>query len=398
MRSFSVFSLVVVCAAAAAAQRADSTHTDTLSPGVTHTRFVRNGGPWVVHVIHADLRRTALVHARAHDQLATRERVSAMVARRAGSGDTVLAAVNADFFDLATGASENNVLIDGEWWKGVRVTESPYDTYDNVHAQFALDAAGRPRIDRFTFDGWVRTARSAFPIIALNAMPAGAHEGVALWTPRFGDATPRDSVRPTTELTLAPTGRRADTLLYVRHSAAKGGGSVIPRDGAVLAAYGARAAALDSSADGDTLRLTLAPAEWRASASTTAPSLIIGGWPRVLRGGVNVAALAPSAEGTISRNAEVRHPRTAVGFSRDSTTLMLVTVDGRSTTSVGMTLVELADLMKELGAWDALNFDGGGSTTMVIGGRVVNTPSDRTGEREVGSALLLLKRAASPRR
>jgi exopolysaccharide biosynthesis protein len=78
--------------------------------------------------------------------------------------------------------------------------------------------------------------------------------------------------------------------------------------------------------------------------------------------------------------------------TRDRKTLLLVTVDGRSAASVGMTLVELADFMRTLGAWDALNFDGGGSTTMVIGDRVVNTPSDRTGEREVGSALFIMKR------
>jgi exopolysaccharide biosynthesis protein len=48
--------------------------------------------------------------------------------------------------------------------------------------------------------------------------------------------------------------------------------------------------------------------------------------------------------------------------------------------------------MKELGAWDALNFDGGGSTTLVIGDKVVNVPSDQTGERAVGSALFIVQR------
>jgi exopolysaccharide biosynthesis protein len=97
-------------------------------------------------------------------------------------------------------------------------------------------------------------------------------------------------------------------------------------------------------------------------------------------------------EGTISRNAEARHPRTAVGFSRDSSTLFLLVVDGRSTASVGMTLVELAALMRRVGAWQALNFDGGGSTTMIVDGAIVNTPSDTTGEREVGNALLVVVR------
>ena len=96
-------------------------------------------------------------------------------------------------------------------------------------------------------------------------------------------------------------------------------------------------------------------------------------------------------EGTISRNAETRHPRTAAGLSRDGATLILLVVDGRSARSVGMTLVELAATMRRLGAWEALNFDGGGSSTMVVDGIVVNTPSDATGERAVGNALLVVR-------
>jgi exopolysaccharide biosynthesis protein len=161
----------------------------------------------------------------------------------------------------------------------------------------------------------------------------------------------------------------------------------------VLAAYGARTVAIDSTSDGDTLRLTLGATPWPASSRAAGVALVVGGWPRILSDGASVASRAPADEGTISRNAEARHPRTAVGVSRDGTTLLLVTVDGRSAASVGMTLVELADFVKTLGAWNALNFDGGGSTTMVIGDRVVNTPSDRTGEREVGSALFIMKRS-----
>jgi exopolysaccharide biosynthesis protein len=101
---------------------------------------------------------------------------------------------------------------------------------------------------------------------------------------------------------------------------------------------------------------------------------------------------APTVEGTISRNAEARHPRSAIGFSRDSSTLFLLVVDGRTQKSVGMTLVELAALMRRLGAWQAMNFDGGGSTTLVVGGSIVNAPSDATGEREVGNALLVVRR------
>jgi len=57
-----------------------------------------------------------------------------------------------------------------------------------------------------------------------------------------------------------------------------------------------------------------------------------------------------------------------------------------------MTLAELASLLIELGAVEAVNMDGGGSTAMVIRGRVVNSPSDLSGERAVGDALLVFLR------
>jgi exopolysaccharide biosynthesis protein len=75
---------------------------------------------------------------------------------------------------------------------------------------------------------------------------------------------------------------------------------------------------------------------------------------------------------------------------------LLLTVDGRSENSGGMTLVELADMIRQLGAWQAMNFDGGGSTTMVIDGKVVNHPSDQQGERTVGNALLVMLRSGTP--
>ena len=75
-----------------------------------------------------------------------------------------------------------------------------------------------------------------------------------------------------------------------------------------------------------------------------------------------------------------RHPRTAFGFSQNRRTLYLLVVDGRTDISIGMTLSQLADLMQGLGAYDAINLDGGGSTTMWIKGSggdgVVNDPSD----------------------
>jgi uncharacterized protein (TIGR03382 family) len=80
-----------------------------------------------------------------------------------------------------------------------------------------------------------------------------------------------------------------------------------------------------------------------------------------------------------------RNPRTAVGMSKDGKTLIVVVVDGRSSSSVGMTCGELGNLMKGLGAYNALNLDGGGSSAMYLQGTgIVNTPSDGS-ERVTGN-------------
>jgi exopolysaccharide biosynthesis protein len=120
------------------------------------------------------------------------------------------------------------------------------------------------------------------------------------------------------------------------------------------------------------------------------PEFVVGGGPRLVRNARLAAAGDPGIYG--AGFADARHPRTAVGVRADGR-ILLVTVDGRQPErSVGMTIAELTALLLELGAVEALNMDGGGSTTMVADGRVVNNPSDLAGERPVGDALLVLRR------
>jgi exopolysaccharide biosynthesis protein len=91
-----------------------------------------------------------------------------------------------------------------------------------------------------------------------------------------------------------------------------------------------------------------------------------------------------------------RHPRTVIGASKGGT-IWLITVDGRSAqVSVGMTFADLQRLAQGLKLHYALNLDGGGSTTMVVNGRVVNHPSDVAGPRKVSDGLVVVKRQWKP--
>lgn len=116
---------------------------------------------------------------------------------------------------------------------------------------------------------------------------------------------------------------------------------------------------------------------------------IVGGVPQLIKNGK--IEITWEQEKSSKSFVETRHPRTAIGKLKDGRAL-LVTVDGRSETSAGMSLQELAEMLLEMGAIDAMNLDGGGSTTMFLDGKVVNKPSDKEGERPVSDAILVTLR------
>ena len=373
----------------------DSVASEQVASGVLHRRLVANHGPFTIHVVEIDLRRRDVVVAAMHafDSLRGRERTSTMVARRANAGVPVLAAINADFFDLKTGENENNQVVGGEVLKAVPLTDSPFDSLHTIHSQFGMTCDGHPVIERFAFAGAVLTpppARAVLPLDAVNFRPRG--DAMVLYTADYG-TTPNDSAaRQTAEIPFRVAVRQGDTLsLQAMAAAQTGGGLTIARDHAVLSGSGAAADVVrrlaGSVASGTPLRVVLAFAPRRGRLCA-----LVGGWPRLVVDGRSIADSVDRLEGTFPRFSVTRHPRTGVGFSRDSTKLYLITVDGRSESSSGMSLAELASLMQSLGVAQGLNLDGGGSTTLVLGGRVVNHPSDSTGERPVGNALLITRR------
>ncbi len=119
----------------------------------------------------------------------------------------------------------------------------------------------------------------------------------------------------------------------------------------------------------------------------------LGGGPSLLSNGkVQVTADEEVFFGTSIPKV---HPRTACGYTADGKLILLV-VDGRQEASRGVNLPELALIMQQLGCVEALNLDGGGSTTLVAGGQLINRPEGGTAERQVMSALAVLYEAAQP--
>ena len=123
-------------------------------------------------------------------------------------------------------------------------------------------------------------------------------------------------------------------------------------------------------------------------ASLTQPTVLAGG-PLLILDGAELTQLDVDFNST-------RHPRTAVGLRADNK-LLVVTIDGRSSSSRGLSIPELSSLMKALDCVSALNYDGGGSTTAWVNSYgVVNHPTDNgkfdhDGERGVATVFTIKK-------
>jgi hypothetical protein len=202
----------------------------------------------------------------------------------------------------------------------------------------------------------------------------------------YGMRTPSG---PGAEVVLASNGR----VIEIRPSR----GGTIPAGGRTIQATGAKVDALLALAHPGrrlAVRATLTDSRGQPVRVSRFTSIVNGG-PELVRDGRLHAT--PRADGMVHPGdpsfyygwVHKRNPRTFAGVDAQGRTV-LITADGRSTSSLGLGIAETAAVARSLGLRNAMNLDGGGSTTMVVERAVINAPSDATGERPVGDALTVL--------
>ncbi len=280
-------------------------------------------------------------------------------ARRAGA----IAATNGGFF-MPSGDPLGCLAADGEVISEPLAGRSCVGITDDGQVLFdllRLDAAASTNGGAVTIDG-VNRDRAAGEII--------------LYRPAHG-ATTRTSALGA-EVVVA-----GETVQQVWDGR---GNSPIPAGGYVLSGHTrGRSALLAAFRPGDRVALRVRMVPVSGDPRWEGVRHVAGGGPRLLAGGQFVGS-----EGFRPSLVNRRHPRTAIGRLEDGR-IVLAVIGGRQPYhSLGMTLVELAGMLRRLGATDALNLDGGGSTTLVVRGVVINLPSDEGGERPVGDVLLVL--------
>jgi hypothetical protein len=90
-----------------------------------------------------------------------------------------------------------------------------------------------------------------------------------------------------------------------------------------------------------------------------------------------------------------KHPRTAMGYTKDGKLIVLV-IEGRNKVAGGATLSQEAQIFKDLGCWEALNLDGGGSSCMLVNGKETIKVSDAAGQRPVPAVFIIKQKIERP--
>jgi hypothetical protein len=225
------------------------------------------------------------------------------------------------------------------------------------------------------------------PLTLTGVNRSGVQDGLTVYTAAYGPALKMPQAATVVGFrNIEPAGRLLvgqTTMVEIAGLSEQPAGSTagpIPADGGVLVGRGPAAEMLRSLWS----RVQTGQVSSRALLRLDTNAAIgesLGGSPILIRDGARWFA---DEANDFTRG---RQPRTLVGWNPAGERL-LVTVDGRQPDiSVGMTLAEAADLLLALGATDGLNLDGGGSTTFVAGGTVVNMPSDVAIRRGDGEAI-----------
>jgi hypothetical protein len=285
-----------------------------------------------------------------------------------------VAGINGDFFEIGgTGAAINMEVLNGQ------LEQSPNDS-----AIFGIDTRGHIVMDHETFGGTITDGSESYSLEAFNHYNIPALGGITVVTPELGDMNVLDD----TVVMLQPVDDARRTFVVTSVDATMTTLNKLTAGQEALVGGGASAQWLQSSVhQGDIITITMSISpehhlQWA-----------LGGGPILIQNGQFYTDPAPPDPG----DTNIKNPLTGIGLSRDGKDLMMVVFDGHGSgpsSPVGLTRPAMAGYLLARGAYQAMLFDGGGSSEMVarLPGQshvsVINSPSDGT-ERPVANGLFV---------
>lgn len=333
-------------------------NSNEIKPNITHKRVKRwlNGKPAIVNILIVNPRNSGVVIKPANGSyyIGSMKSVKDIAAI-----EEAIAGVNASYFKPDSGAPlgtsiVNGKIITGPLFKRVTLGITRYKEFKmaKINIKGEISIGQNVNLDLFNINQPVFSSRS-----------------FSVFTDQWGRVTPHTSAHYSHIVV------QNDTVRYVKNSSVP-----IPKNGYVI--VGPHSILPKYIKVGDFVRYNtkIIPDDWDEV------EYAIGGGPYLIREGriyIDNQKFSRSFLWTKS-------PRTAVGYTKKGT-LVLVTIDGRRKGfSEGATITEIAKIMKELGCYNAMNLDGGTSTQMVYKGRLVNYPAVKGGSRVTNALMIII--------
>ena len=349
--------------------------TKYAGPGCEFIKIFDPETPLGIYVLKVDLKNKNIrvKSVLAQDNFNGLEPVSAMSRRQDKPGHKVVGGINGDFYVGSTPVGIG--VINGNLLKSSGGRTSIIFAEENS-----------PQIGIFSIQMHLSGSKgSELNIDALNN-PTGKPETV-LYTEIFGERT--KDIDGRLYVILDPQGQNVPSqgnlkLKIDGSSRLSGENNLIPEGKFILSVKNGLSGPVEKIAEEKelTLHVSILPGSQKIDTA-------ISGGPQIISQGI--ICVGQGREGFRKGFSSEKHPRTAVGYTHDRRFLIMMVVDGRRPDySRGVDLIELAELMLSFECYDAVNMDGGGSSTMVINNEVVNQPSDFTGPRPVANCLLVV--------
>lgn len=326
-----------------------------VTSGVKHIKLTKyySGRPVRINVVEVDMKLAKdleLTPALSSDSTLKSRRTITTIAKN----NNAIVALNGTYFKPQTGVPLGTLMINQKMYTG--------PIYDRVAMGIFDDSFD---IARIQLDATVKGSGKTIKVNNIN-QPRMLSTHVLVYTPEWGKYSP-----------VAPKYGVGLQVIDNKITKASANAIEIPENGYVISGPKSILYNLLDKKDVD-LSIKTNP-DWDG-----VKHIISGGPYLVKNGEVFVDMTAQKLQAIGGRN-----PRSAIGYTKDNN-FIFVAVDGREGSSIGMTLMELANFMQSIGCVGAINLDGGGSTVMYVNGRVVNKPQ-QTGGIPLSNAIILSK-------
>ena len=327
-----------------------------IDSGVKHIKMTKyyDGRPVKINVVEVNpelAKDYTLTPALASDTLSNKSTITS-IAKNTNS----IIALNGTYFKPQTGVPLGTLMINEKLYTG--------PIYDRVAMGIFDDGYDIARVQLNASFG---TGKNTVKVDNVN-QPRMLSTYVLAYTPDWGNLA---APTPKYGLQIAVSDNKITQISTSRLN--------IPKDGYVIAGP---SSILGEFKVGDRVKLDVNTIpEWKNVKH------IISGGPYLVKNNEVFVDMTAQKLGAIGG----KNPRSAIGYTADNH-LILVAVDGREGSSVGLTLIQLANLMKSAGCVNAMNLDGGGSTVMYVNGKVVNNPQVKGGIA-LSNAIVLTKKS-----